>query len=585
VGRNFLIAESTFRVILADKRIMKVLLIQPPIQDFYQTAIRTQPIGLAYLASSLTSHGHEVRILDCQSEKKKPIAIPPELSYLKDLYPFNDKSPYRLYSGYYHFGMEWKEIEAEIKNSDADIFGISSSFTPYHGEALEVARIIKAWNQRKPVVMGGAHVSSSPEEVLQSPFVDYLVLGEGEMRFPLLLENLERGRSVDDSDGLGYKANGQIRVNPLRSFIEDLDALPFPAREQLELNRYRLKKKRATMIITSRGCPHRCAYCSTHRSMGNHFRSRSPENIIKELRECQERFDIHGFDIEDDNFTYDLKRAKRLMELVIEVFGAHTPEFTAMNGVFYTSLDRELLQLMKKAGFHTINLSLVSTDPSLTYTMGRPKDVSAFESILKEAEPSGLNVIAYAILGMPGQRIEEMVDTLIYLMGKRVLIGPSIYYPAPGTPLFEQCKIDRLLPPHPSQWRSTALPVETEAFNRLDLITLFRLTRVINVIKGKMDDKELAEGITWHEIQQVLKDQSKGGAIISQGNYLHHEDKDGAPTWINLLLALFKERSFVSLHRNSHGIMVMKKVASSKNVLDYFFEKSRGKPILKSRNS
>jgi hypothetical protein len=89
---------------------MKILLIQPPVRNFYQTSIRTQPIRLAYLASSLQSHGHEVEILDCQTEKKKSIPIPSELSYLKDFYPFDDRSPFKLYTGYYRFGMGWGEM-------------------------------------------------------------------------------------------------------------------------------------------------------------------------------------------------------------------------------------------------------------------------------------------------------------------------------------------------------------------------------------------------------------------------------------------------------------------------------------------
>ncbi len=165
---------------------MKVLLIQPPVRDFYQTSIRTQPIGLAYLAASLKSHGYEVGILDCQTSEKRSIPIPSELSYLKDFYPFNDRSPFKLYTGYYHFGMAWDEIREKIKGSKAHVFGISSSFTPYYQEALEIARIIKEWDHKKIVVMGGCHVSCDPESVLKSPWVDYVVLGEGEIRFPSL---------------------------------------------------------------------------------------------------------------------------------------------------------------------------------------------------------------------------------------------------------------------------------------------------------------------------------------------------------------------------------------------------------------
>ena len=198
------------------------------------------------------------------------------------------------------------------------------------------------------------------------------------------------------------------------------------------------------------------------------------------------------------------------MSLIIKNFGEDRLELSAMNGVSFASLDEELLKLMKRAGFRTINLSFVSTSPLTKEKMGRPKPTTEFDKILKKAEQIGLQVIAYAIFGMPGQTIEEMVDTLIYLMGKKVLIGPSIYYPTPGTPLFERCKKEGILPSHLSQWRSSAFPLETKEFNRLDLLTLFRLARVINFIKGKMDEKELDEGMTWKELVAGVKRKKKG---------------------------------------------------------------------------
>lgn len=553
---------------------MKILLIQPPIQDFYQTSIRTQPIGLAYLAASLNRYSYKVEILDCQTEEKRSVPIPSELSYLRDFYPFNDQSPFKLYSGYYHFGMGWDEISRRVEGSKADVFGISSSFTPYYGEALEIARIVKEWDRSKIVVMGGAHVSCDPQSVLKSSFVDYVVLGEGEIRFPHLLKQIEKGRmrSIEEIDGIGYRVDGEIRIHPLQSFIQDLDSLPLPARELLDTDRYRLRKKRSTMIITSRGCPHGCAYCSTHLVMGTSFRTRSPEDIVHEMIECRKRYGIQIFDIEDDNFTFDQKRAKRLMGLIIETFGEKSLELTAMNGVSFASLDGELLRLMRRAGFQTINLSFVSVTPSIKEKMGRPGLATDFEEISGKVGKAGLHAIIYAILGMPGQTIEEMVDTLIYLMGKRVLIGLSIYYPTPGTPLFERCKEMGILPSHPSQWRSSALPIETNEFDRLDIITLFRLARVINFIKGKIDKKEAGEGMTLKEILQSMKAKVKAKA------------KDEAITWNDLLLLLIQERSFFSLIKDSRGKMSVMKVGSSKKVLDYFFEKAWERPILKSRN-
>ncbi len=554
---------------------MKALLIQPPIQDFYQTSIRTQPIGLAYVAASLKSHGYGAEILDCQTSEKKSIPIPPELSYLKDFYPFHDQSPFRLYTGYYHFGMGREAILQRVKDSKASIFGISSSFTPYYREALEVARLIKEWDQKRIVVLGGCHSSSDPEGVLKSPWVDYVILGEGEVRFPYLLKEIEsRKRSAGGMDGIGFKENGEIRIHPLSTFIDDLDALPHPSRELLNLNRYKIGKKRSTMIITSRGCPHGCAYCSTRLVMGSSFRARSPESIIQEMLMCKENYHIHHFDIEDDNFTFDMERAKRLMRLVIDTFGEEGIELSAMNGVSCASLDGDLLRLMKRAGFKTINLSFVSSDPSLKEKMGRPGTAEIFDEVLREAAGARLNVVAYAILGMPGQTIEEMVDTLVDLMGRRVLIGPSIYYPAPGTALFEECRRKKFLPSDPSQWRSSALPIETKAFDRLDLVTLFRLARLINFIKGKMEEGELEEGVTWGALQKVLNDRVEMRGICSRGIL----------PWIGLVLVLFEEKSFFSLKRGYAGREVIFREKTSGRVLDYFFEKARDKPILGSRN-
>jgi radical SAM superfamily enzyme YgiQ (UPF0313 family) len=407
--------------------------------------------------------------------------------------------------------MGWDEIRRKIGDSKADVFGISSNFTPYHGEALEIARMIRDLNGRKTVVMGGAHISCDPENVLKNSFVDYVVLGEGEVRFPLLLEQIEKGKvkNIDTIDGIGYRRDGEIRINPLQTFIQDLDSLPHPARGLFQLDRYRMKKKRSTMIITSRGCPHGCAYCSAHLVMGNSFRSRTPEAIIKEMTECHDRYDIEIFDVEDDNFSFDQDRAKQLMDLIIENFGEEKIGLSAMNGISFASLDRKLLRLMKKAGFKTINLSYVSIDPSTKERMRRPKPTTEFDKILDTAEQVGLNIIAYVILGMPDQTIEEMVNTLIYLIGKRVLIGPSVYYPTHGTPLFERCKKEGILPPHVCQWRSSAFPIETDTLNRLDMVTLFRLARLINFIKRKMDEKELDEGMTWKELHQVLKEKDK----------------------------------------------------------------------------
>lgn len=556
---------------------MKVLLIQPPMEDFYETPIRRQPLGLAYLAASLRERGHEVEILDCRTDRKERIPTPPELSYLEGFYPFDDESPFKLYSGYYHFGLGWDEIRKTIETSSAQVFGISSSFTSYHPEALRIAQMIKEGSERGVVVMGGAHVSCDPEGVLASPWVDYIVVGEGEERLPLLLDGIEKGARPKrmEIEGIGYRDGGRIILHPLSRFIDPLDRLPFPARELLDLDRYRLRRKRLAMVLTSRGCPHRCAYCSSHLILGPSFRTRSSENVLQEMKDCRDRLGIEGFDFEDDNLTFDRARAKKLLQGIVETFGERNLELFAMNGISFASLDRELMDLMKRAGFRTLNLSLVSADSPLQKKMGRPADVRAFDEILRIGEQIGLQVIAYGIFGLPDQTIEGMVETLLYLTSRRVLIGPSIYYPTPGTTLFTFCRERGILPPNLIQWRSSAFPIETEAFDRQDLATLFRLTRVINFVKGRIDLGYIPEGIRWGDLAKSVKKQ--------RGTFLLDPlPPRGDGAWPVLLSCLLEERYFPGLRKRGKGECQVFRIPSSRKVLDLFFERGWERPILGS---
>jgi len=258
-----------------------------------------------------------------------------------------------------------------------------------------------------------------------------------------------------------------------------------------------------------------------------------------------------------------------------------------MNGVSFASLDGELLELMKRAGFHTVNLSLVSTAPSLKKQMGRPTAEIDFGEILKRVEQAGLRTIAYAIFGMPGQTIGDMVDTTIYLMKRKVLLGPSIYYPTPGTPLFERCKAEGILPPTPLQWRSSAFPIETREFDRLDLVTLFRLTRVINFVKGKINHEEIEEGITWKDLFQVVTEKTRGLGL-GEGQYRMGKDlnpsyQNEKAAWPILLLLFFREKSFFGLTRDHGGRITIMTIKSARRVLDTFFERAWNEPVVRSQ--
>ena len=546
---------------------MKILLIQPPVRDFYITPIRTQPLGLAYVAASLIQHGHDVTLLDCINGKKTSIPVPDELGYCTAFYHFDDTGPYKLYTGYYHFGMEWKDILARVKESRAHVFGIAASFTPYFGEALSMAKIIKTWNRDCIVVMGGAHASCDPRGVMANSEVDFVVIGEGERTFPALVDMLagDREENFASLNGIGYREGAIIRINPVKEPVRDPDTVPYPARRLLRHAMDRGKRS-STMVITSRGCPHRCAYCSAHHVMGTRFRARSPEAVVEEMLFCRNEYGIECFDFEDDNLSFDRTRAKKLFSGIIDAFGENTLELSAMNGLSFASLDDELLGLMKHAGFKTINLSFVSSRALTKERMERPHSEISFERIVERAKNAGLDVVAYGIFGMPGQTLEEMVGTIISLMTMAVLIGPSIYYPSPGTRLFDECRARRILPAFQSQWRSSAVPVETGDFSRLDLVTLVRICRVINWIKGMIKAGKLNPGATVGAMVTLIEQK---------------KEADGAPSlqiWEECLLALVREKSFHKVVKNG-GDRIMEKIATSEKVTALFMHRAWDSPV------
>lgn len=470
---------------------MKILLVQPPVRDFYQTEIRIQPIGLAYLAAHLIREGFEAEILDCQGSKKKiSLEIPEKFRFLDEYYRPTKKDPFKLFSHFYHFGILYEQIEHIIAQSRSAAVGISAMFTPYIQEALAVAKIAKALDPYRPIVVGGAHVSSCAEKVLESNYVDYVIMGEGEERLSSLMDCLQSARfdKIESVDGLGYKLKNKPHLNPVQKCIENLDSLPFPARHLLDLDRYLIGQKRSTMLMTSRGCPHSCRYCSVHLHMGKTYRKRTAENVLEEIIECYDKLGITIFDIEDDNFTFDRKRAERILDLILEHFGTGKLTLMAMNGLSAHSLDKNLLEKLHKAGLNNLNLSLASNIEKIRRYMDRPGTSQEFSAIITQGKHYGYRMTVYSIIGLPHQTKEEMLETLIYIMEKPVIIGPSIFYPVPGTDLFRECLESGFIQEDDyASFRSSVFPIQTKEFSRRDLITVFQLTRIINYIKRMLD--------------------------------------------------------------------------------------------------
>jgi len=487
---------------------MKILLIQPPVEDFYQTSLRTLPVGLLYLAASLRCAGIDVEILDCQATMHQHVLqVPPEFTYLKRYYQPGNLSPFKLFGHYRHYGLPWEGIRERIRQAHADVIGISALFTPFYREALHVAALAKAVDPTCPVIMGGAHVNACPAQVLADPHVDFVVLGEGERTLPELVSALRDNRLAAMSGicGIGYKTRGKLVVPEHGDLIEDIDALPLPARDLIDPTRYTLGGKRVTMLITSRGCPYHCTFCSIFLTAGRQFRTRSLSGIIHEMRLCQEHFGTEIFDLEDDNFSFDQQRATAILGAIREEFGDAGIELLAMNGMSAANLSESLVQEMQRTGFRALNLALVTSDKQRQRATKRPGSTPHFDRVVQKGAEVGLEMVNYLILGLPDSSLEEMLTSIVHLMERPVLIGPSVFYATPGTESYRQCLEHGLLTsPEMAFQRSTCFAVETPHFTRLDLVTLFRLCRVLNFIKARLDAQPGGAGeYTWDDLVPI----------------------------------------------------------------------------------
>ncbi|MCF8033535.1 MAG: B12-binding domain-containing radical SAM protein [Desulfarculaceae bacterium] len=397
----------------------RVLLVQPYLPDHPLIADDppefSQPMGLCYLAAAAREAGHQVS--------------------LADLYLRQEHAPDAL--------MLWLEEQRP------QVVGISAPFTLLAPVVEDLARAVKAWEPACAVVAGGAHASSMPQEVLAGGAVDGVFLGEAEESFCAYLA----GAAREDLDGAAWRDGGDMRLSPKQRWIKDLSQVPHPARDLLDLASYWQRSGRAglgswTSLITSRGCPFHCVFCSTHTVWGRRWRARSPEDVLAELSELA-AMGIDTISLEDDNFTLDQERAAAILEGVLErglKFSWATP-----NGLRADRLDRRLLELMQAAGFSQVKVAVESGHPRVNREVVKKKlDLAKTKDILREAHELGLPTAAFFVLGFPDETPEEMLFTLEFALERQAegLSGADFFMatPYPGTELLAQARdMDRLL--------------------------------------------------------------------------------------------------------------------------------------------
>ena len=207
-----------------------ILLIQPPVQDFYLTAKRTIPYGLACIAGVLRQEGFSVKLIDGLSTSKSRILdLPKEMEYLRQFYGRPDRSPFGLFHHYRHFGYSFEHIGRTARDSGAFLVGISALFTPYFKEVLTVAESVKRFYPACHIVVGGHHPTVFPDHAMEHRAIDFVIRGEGEVSMPLLAEALKAGQSLEPIPGIVFrKKDKTLHINE-PAFAADPDRLPQPA--------------------------------------------------------------------------------------------------------------------------------------------------------------------------------------------------------------------------------------------------------------------------------------------------------------------------------------------------------------------
>ena len=415
--------------------LMKVMLISPPASSAVKEVLGTTgpPLGLAYLASIARLEGHDAVIVDSLAE-----------------------------------GIDLRELKLRIRSFYPDMIGITAT-TSMIPDAYDVARVAKEVNPDITVLIGGPHVTFLPEETLdECKYIDIVVRGEGELIFRELL----RKRDLREVRGITYRDGEIIKSNPAMPLVPNLDEIPIPAYDLLPMHLYRFGNLRFGTLITSRGCPFDCIFCSSSLQFGKKWRAHSKERVMEELRILHYEYGVGEVEFLDDTFTLDRKRAKEISrEIVKEGLDI---SWTASSRV--NTFDLETGREMKRAGAHTIYFGIESGSQKVLDLIGKGITIEQSISAVKNAKKAKLRALGSFIIGFPEETEEDIKKTIEF--SKRVgvdLAQFTIATPYPGTRLWSiASKMGLLLT---KDWRKyTTLDVVMKSF----YLTERQIKRMLN---------------------------------------------------------------------------------------------------------
>jgi anaerobic magnesium-protoporphyrin IX monomethyl ester cyclase len=346
-----------------------------------------------------------------------PIGLMNIAAYLKKNYQYEVKIEDIRLNGNDRF-----DLESAIRTYAPHVVGISA--LTHESEAVRwIAECAKRVNANTPVILGGPHATAYPEKAIQIPGVDYLVVGEGEIAAGQLIERLLNQRDVSDIKGIVYKKDNQIISTGRGSFIEDLNDLPMPAYDLLPIEAYgnfarmsRTGTGNYMCLFSSRGCPYRCIYC--HNIFGKVFRRRSAENLFSEIKHLYDTYNVRHFEIMDDIFNLDRERLIDFCDRIIDSEMKVT--FAFPNGLRGDLLDRQQLIKLRQAGTIFIAFAIETGSPRMQKLIKKNIQLDKIKKNIEIARRLRIHSHGYAMIGFPGETLEEMKMTVDFLVSSKL---------------------------------------------------------------------------------------------------------------------------------------------------------------------
>ena len=388
---------------------MRILLIIPPYTNFEgmkESGGHMLSLGLAYIAAYLRSKtDDQIEILDTEVE-----------------------------------GLDYDQIKDRIKRSKPDICGFNCP-TPTMAHVSRLTSLIKQTLPACQVILGGIHPTVMPRKSLQETGADFAVIGEGEITFFELTEAL-KNKQADFSKipGLAWRSGQEIIVNAPREFVKDLDSLPFPARDLFNLPLYysaptkKVSEEKATPILTSRGCPFNCIHCCSKVVWRGQLRFRSAQNVLAEIEECVNKYDLKEFNFFDDTFTANRARVMEICQgLIDRRLNVSWICFSRVN-----TIDKELATIMKRAGCQKISFGLESGSQDILNLMRKNTTLAMARQAVADVAQSDIAVHASFMLGNVGETEATIKETLAF--AKSLPLDNATFFitsPFPGTDLYD----------------------------------------------------------------------------------------------------------------------------------------------------